>query len=128
MQYARTVTIRDKQKEEKKLAKQREIEEDKLWAQSMEEDRVRDLTQRREAERQKAIERREGAKVVISQIAERRMQKEIEKEEVEREGEQRVREMERQRQEEILVIFERGVRHNPAVSDALLAVIREDFL
>ena len=111
MQYARTVTIRDKQREEKKLARQREKEDDKMWAQLMEEDRVRDLTQRREAERQKAIERREGAKVVVSQIAERRMQKEMEREEIEREGEQRVREMERQRLEEIELAKQRAAKN-----------------
>ncbi len=34
----------------------------------------------------------------------------------------------RARQEELIVVFERGVRHNPQLTESLLAVIREDFL
>ncbi|KAA6384207.1 MAG: putative flagella associated protein [Streblomastix strix] len=101
MQFARAAAIRDNQKVERGRLKQREKDEEVEWANIMEADRVKALEAREASERAKAIERREGAKVIITQMEERKLERERLKDEKEREEEARVRDMERMRLEDI---------------------------
>ena len=89
MQYAQTVTIRDQQlKEARELRRIRELEEKKVDMQ-MELDRIRGVNELNERERVRRQKHRDDCKHILVQIAERKKQRE------------RDRELKRQEQEKI---------------------------
>ncbi|KAK2964933.1 putative Cilia- and flagella-associated protein 45 [Blattamonas nauphoetae] len=114
MQHARAAAVRDKQRNERKTIKQRERDEEMAWGRLMEENRLNEIEKQEAKDRELAIQRREGAKVVVGQIQERRLEKQRERQEQEREAELRVQEMERQRLEEIEKQKEKAIRARKA--------------
>jgi len=71
MQYAKCVTIRDAQILEKQQIQQQLAEEERRLDLMMDVERVKNIKLTQEQERQRAVERKQGAMVIIHQIAER---------------------------------------------------------
>ena len=91
--YAKTVTIRDKQLEEKKeIHEQRKLEE-KRKDLLMEVDRLKKVKYHEELERTKKDEQKKKALEIVDQIRERELERLREQEEKEREGQEIVKAM-----------------------------------
>ena len=98
--YAKTATIRDRQKEEMKqniqLYKKKEAKEDLM----MELDRLKELKLQEEREMTRKIQNREGSLVIIDQIKERERQMKKYKELIEKERQEMVKHMKEMEEEE----------------------------
>jgi len=100
MLYARTVTIRDKQLNEKKQIIEQKKREEKLKDLLMEVDRLQKVKYYDEVEQQKKEEQKLKALEVVDQIKEREMQRLREQEEKEREGQDMLRAIKQLEKEE----------------------------
>ena len=83
--YARVATIRNKQKQERKIIEQNYLKKEEKLDTMMELERLKDLKSQQDKEKAKAKERKEGCLVIIEQMKKKEQDKLKEKEQKEKE-------------------------------------------
>eukprot|EP01016_Furgasonia_blochmanni_P038727 TRINITY_DN4714_c0_g2_i1.p2 TRINITY_DN4714_c0_g2~~TRINITY_DN4714_c0_g2_i1.p2 ORF type:complete len:228 (+),score=74.06 TRINITY_DN4714_c0_g2_i1:649-1332(+) len=86
MMYARTVTVRDRQLEEKKCLEEERRKEEKRKDLMMELERLKTIRYLEEIERQKREDLKKGHQIIVEQIKEREIARMKQREEEEKEG------------------------------------------
>ena len=107
MLYAKVMTIRDKQVEEKKRMEQEKEEEDRRLDQMMEVERLKAIQMYDEREKKRAEEQKQGAVVIKEQIKIREQQRLLELELLDQEREALQKQIEAMKEEEIMANEER---------------------
>eukprot|EP00887_Chlorella_sp_A99_P006300 scaffold3.g6300.t1 len=98
--YSKIMAKRDQQMAEKQAARLRAAEEERTIAQDMEAKRQAAVKETEERERQRELEQRRGAMVILDQLAEREQQRAAAEKKRREDGEDMTRRIERLKQEE----------------------------
>lgn len=121
MLYSKCVTIRDAQVEEKKHMMMEEEEENRKLDTMMEIERLKALEQYEERERQRAEERKRGAKILGEQIAERERERIRQEELRDQERIQVMKEIERLKEEEMQAQIEKKLQARALLEEVAAA-------